>query len=55
MFRRLRPRSDASGTGIGLAIAKKVVERHGGEIAVTDSPAGGARFWFTLPTAESSP
>jgi len=39
------------GAGLGLTIAKGIVEAHGGEIGVEDGPGGGARFWFTLPVA----
>jgi PAS domain S-box-containing protein len=49
MFQRLHTREAYAGTGIGLAIAKKVVERHGGEIAAFPRPEGGSRFTFTLP------
>jgi two-component system sensor histidine kinase DctS len=41
--------SKAKGTGIGLAVAKRIVERHGGAIAVKESPIGGARFEMILP------
>lgn len=40
------------GAGLGLHIARRLVEASGGEIGVTDSPAGGATFWFTLPAAD---
>jgi signal transduction histidine kinase len=51
IFQRLRSRDTYSGTGIGLALCKKIVEYHGGVIWLDTSYAGGARFCFTLPIA----
>jgi signal transduction histidine kinase len=49
IFQRLHPRDRYEGTGIGLAVCKKVIEHHGGEIELDPSYGEGARLVFTLP------
>ncbi len=53
VFERLNPAEHYPGTGIGLAIVRKGVERMGGRVGVESPPGGGSRFWIDLSQAEA--
>lgn len=53
-FQRVQTTPGSQGLGLGLAFCRLAVEAHGGRIWVEDAPGGGARFYFTIPTATSA-
>lgn len=54
MFQRLHPRSEFSGTGMGLAICRRIAERHDGEISATSRPGSGSTFNVVPPLAKGT-
>ena len=54
LFQRLNPREEYEGTGIGLAIAKKIVDKHNGLIAARSQPGEGSTFQIILPLRQTA-
>ena len=53
-FQRVESREGIAGTGIGMAICKKIVERHGGRVWVESELGKGSTFYFTFPTVRAN-
>lgn len=54
VFQRLHGRSEYEGSGVGLAVCRKIVERHGGQLTARSQPGAGAHFIFTLPIKQTA-
>jgi signal transduction histidine kinase len=55
VFQRLHGRSEYEGSGVGLAVCRRIVERHNGDITARSVPGEGAAFLITLPAAQPAP